>query len=122
MLPQYLAVGVDYHTFWESNPHDLQPFVKAFELKRIAQDSRDWYMGRYVESALASVLGHLFSKNSNAQYVKKPFFDDYAKEKEGNKDSQNNEIVAALEMDQYIKVLMQQGNLPETVIADIKES
>ena len=45
-----------------------------------------------------------------------------AKEKVENTDSQANEIMAALEMNQYISILTKQGNLPQTEIADVKES
>ncbi len=113
MLPHYLALGVDYKTFMECNPYELRAFDRAFNKKHMTIDTLMWEMGVYVRIAVASTF------NKDNKYPEKPLF---SQEESISSDPQANERLAALEMDQYIKVLMQQGNLPETTIADIKES
>ena len=78
------------------------------------QDARDWKMGRYMQSAIASIFG-----GKDAHYLDKPILDS---EFATDVDPEANERLAAEEMRQYIMALNHQGNLPQTVIADIKES
>lgn len=69
-LPQALAMGVGYDTFWSLNPLLLQPFYDAFKTKTELQFETNnvaaWLNGMYVLSA----LGASFGKKS---YPEKPF-------------------------------------------------
>lgn len=56
--------------FWELNPKELSPFVKAFALKRKHEDGFAWQQGVYIRLAIASCLV------KNAEYPKKPFSTD----------------------------------------------
>lgn len=62
-------MGVGYDEFWYFTPKDLQPFVKAFELKRKMDDADMWVQGRYIQLAVASAL------SDKVDYPKKPFKD-----------------------------------------------
>lgn len=113
MLPHYLALGVDYNTFMECNPYELRAYDRAFKIKKEIQDYRDWTMGQYMMSAVSTVLSHMIDKHSNAKYIEKPIHSD------GNSlsdDPEANERLAVAEMEQFIAVLHQQGDLPETQI------
>lgn len=60
-------MGVSYWEFWDLSPRTLSPFIKAFELKRNADDMARWEQGLYIRLAIASVM----SKES--KYPDKPF-------------------------------------------------
>lgn len=56
ILPNALMIGVNYDLFWTLNPKSLQPFIKAFDLKRKYDDEIAWRNGMYVKMAIASSL------------------------------------------------------------------
>lgn len=56
VLPNALMMGVDYELFWELNPKSLSPFIKAFNLKQIHNDTLAWQFGSYVKLAIGSSL------------------------------------------------------------------
>lgn len=58
--------GVDYELFWILNPRTLQPFIKAFELKRSYDDGMAWQNGIYIKMAIAS------SFDEKCEYPKEP--------------------------------------------------
>lgn len=62
-------IGVAYDLFWTLNPRSLQPFIKAFELKRINDDFNSWRSGYYIKLAIASSL------SKECKYPDKPFSD-----------------------------------------------
>ena len=68
-LPQALAMGVGYDTFWSLNPLLLQPFYDSFKVKTELQFETSnvsvWLNGMYV----AYALGASFGKKS---YPEKP--------------------------------------------------
>ena len=80
------------------------------------QDERDWMMGQYTLSAFATVLGNALSKNSKAKYIEKPFLTEAT---DLSNDPEANERLAVAEMQKYIAVLHQQGDMPETITTDI---
>ncbi len=63
-------MGVDYDRFWEMNPKELEPFVKAFELKTKYNDVMAWQQGIYIRAAIAS------SMDKKNKYPEKPIFSD----------------------------------------------
>ena len=60
-------IGVEYDLFWTLNPKSLQPFIKAFNLKKNYDNSLCWQQGAYIRLAIASAL------NKSAKYPNKPF-------------------------------------------------
>lgn len=68
-LPQALAMGVGYDTFWSLNPLLLQPFYDAFKTKTDCQFEMNnvsaWLNGMYVLRALGASFG-------NTHYPEKP--------------------------------------------------
>ena len=120
ILPHYLALGVDYKTFMESNPYEMSAYDKAFKIRRQVEDERDWYMGQYVASAFATVLSGAFSKSNKQSYVEKPFFANLLNDEENaEKDVEYAEKKAMLEMQTYISLLQKENKLPPTIIKDI---
>lgn len=74
MLPNALAIGVPYETFWHLTPKKLKAFYKAYKIKRQMQDEQMWYMGQYVLTAVSVAVEHnLHGRKSKSEYVKKPF-------------------------------------------------
>lgn len=55
-------------------PKKIKPFEIAYKRKRKLEDERDWVLGQYILSAVSVSISHNFNKNSQAQYVKEPFF------------------------------------------------
>lgn len=49
-------IGVDIHEFWLMQPHDLEPFNKAFLLSMEEKDLMNWQLGQYMQLAVGSVL------------------------------------------------------------------
>lgn len=60
-LPQALAMGVGYDTFWSLNPFLLQPFYDAFKIKTdLTLETNNvsaWLNGAYVLRALGASFG-----------------------------------------------------------------
>lgn len=92
-LPQALAMGVEYDTFWSLNPFLLQSFYDAFEIKSKCElemnNTASWLTGMYVLHALGASFGgshypkepidlHL-EKSSNQEKPKQEFNEDAAK-------------------------------------------
>lgn len=69
VLPQALAMGVEYDLFWTLTPESLQPFTKAFKLKQEFIDAEAWQHGVYVQMAVASVL------SKDVKYPERPMSD-----------------------------------------------
>ena len=72
-MPSALTIDVPYDVFWHLNPKKLKPFQIAYENKRRLRDEEQWmYWGSYGISALSFVIENALSKNSKAEYIKKP--------------------------------------------------
>jgi len=69
LLPQALAIGVDYNLFWELNPKTITPFTNAFSIRQDIEDDNSWKQGKYIEIAIASVLS-----GGKTKYPKTPFY------------------------------------------------
>lgn len=73
MLPDALAIGVPYETFWHLTPKRLKAFYEAYKTKRETQDEQMWYMGQYVLSAVFVAVEHaLHGNKAKSEYIKKP--------------------------------------------------
>lgn len=90
-----------------SCPADLEPYAKAYRIKRNEKDMSQWQLGQYMAAAINCIL-------PKGKYPKKPMFqiEDF-KEIHSNKESQ--EEIAIFEMKQRINLLRKQG-LPESPI------
>lgn len=101
-----------------STPYVLKAYDKAYRNRRMINDEEMWIMGKYVMSALSTVLGNMFtSKKTNVEYIKEPFM---AKIDEQNKLTQeeidNREIQKLiLYEEQWAKASKEKG-LAETII------
>ena len=72
-LPDALAIGVTEDLFWSLNPHLLQAYVTADEIRRERKDEEMWRMGLYVNRAtLASTVNVLAGKKSTLTYFEEP--------------------------------------------------
>lgn len=114
MLPNALAIGVPYETFWHLTPKKLKAFYKAYEIKEKNEDRKMWYMGQYVLSAVSVAVEHnLAGKNAKSKYIQEPFLSKgELKEKEvTDKDIQ----MAILTEQRYMAMAVNKG-LPETII------
>ena len=69
-LPQSLAIGIPYETFWKLNPKLIKPFAKVFKDKK--EEEREiinytaWLNGIYIRDAIGSCL------SKNGHYPDKP--------------------------------------------------
>lgn len=89
----------------------------AFKIKKQLQDEQNWWLGQYFFIGVQTAFSRAIDKNSTAEYPKKPFF---AKEDKPKIDPEANEKLAVMEMKKYIAVLKEEGELPMTIITDIR--
>lgn len=47
-------------------------YRKAHNLKVEEENQKLWLQGLYIQSAFASVVGNMFSKNNKVKYIEKP--------------------------------------------------
>ena len=84
MLPNALAIGVPYETFWHLTPKKLKAFYKSHEIRRKIGDEKMWMMGLYVASALDSTVCNAFLWRRKGEkghgYEKQPFLQKQIKE------------------------------------------
>lgn len=66
ILPNALMIGVEYNLFWDLNPRELQPFIKAFSIKNKENDVLAWSIGLYTRYSILSAL------NKDVKYPKRP--------------------------------------------------
>lgn len=72
-MPKFLAIGVSYERFMDSNPNELKPFVEAERLEMIRRDEDMYVMGIYVQKAVAvAVEGCLAGRKAKGKYFDKP--------------------------------------------------
>lgn len=103
MLPNALAIGVPYETFWHLTPKKLKAFYKAHEIKTKMEDEKMWMMGMYVVSALDSTVCNAFLWRRKGEkghgYEKKPFLQKQSKENTEEELQRQRELfVAKLEV------------------------
>lgn len=74
-LPYALSIGVEESRFWTLNPRLLQPYIKAYRIKKREENSMLYVQGRYFLDALLCSVGNMFkSKTSKPfEYPKEPY-------------------------------------------------
>lgn len=109
-----LLYGITREEFKHLNPKKLEPYREAYKIKKDEEDARNWQLGIYFANSIMSTLmnSSLFRDLSSPQnkYPEKPLFSSYSDEDDLEENSEANEILAAMEMDEYIKVLKQQNS------------
>ena len=85
-LPEALAMGIDYDLFWKLNPHKLEPFLRAREIKMKRKNEEMWLQGMYIFNAVSVALANGFRKKGAKvqNYLEEPIklFEDSEYEKE----------------------------------------
>lgn len=99
-----------------STPYEMQAYDKAYKIRRVQEDERDWMMGQYILSAIGS-----FMPKSKAKYVEEPFLHKLLDDTDDSQDVERYEKKAMAEMQVYIGLLNSQNELPQTVFKDIKK-
>lgn len=54
-FPYYLAIGMTYELYWESDPQLVIAYRKADKLKRQRDNEGQWWQGLYIYNALCCV-------------------------------------------------------------------
>lgn len=73
-----------------------------------------WYMGMYVQNAVGVAVEHcLAGRKAKSKYMQKPIM--HEEEFETKDSAEKNEILAAMEMEQWANSLRRKG-LKETII------
>ena len=103
----------------ESCPKDLYPYDKAHELQLKEQDELQYmWWGNYGISALiVAIDSYLNSKSAKSEYIKSPimskmFEEEYIAEKE----TEEQEIKKAIEIEKQRMARSMSKGLPETII------
>lgn len=77
--PFYLSIGLSHEEYWNGEPRLARLALRAFNLKREREVEQlnysNWLLGMYVESAVCSVVGNIFSKDKQykSTYPERPF-------------------------------------------------
>ena len=71
-FPYYLALGMDYDTFWNGRPEMVVAYRKAEEIRRNRENEMLWLGGMYTAHALEATVGNMFSKGKKNKYPAAP--------------------------------------------------
>ena len=93
----------------DSCPKELEPFLKAHNLRKNEKDIENWQLGQYIASSIACVL-------SDTKYPKEPMFQ--IKDEVDLSDEQiyEQELKKALFIEEQWIMAEKQKGLPETII------
>ena len=93
----------------DSCPKELEPFLKAHNLRKNEKDIENWQLGRYIASSIACVL-------SDTKYPEEPMFQ--IKDEVDLSDEQiyEQELKKALFIEEQWIMAEKQKGLPETII------
>lgn len=85
-MPNALAVGVPYETFWHLNPNKLAAFQKAHDIKIKEMDYLMYlWFGQYgLSSVFVAIEHNLAGKKANSKYVDKTVYELLNKNKESS--------------------------------------
>lgn len=102
----------------DSCPTELEPFLKAYRIKRKMQDEDMWVMGIYIRSAVTVSIEHCLNVNkAKSEYIKEPIrqeqFDNIGLTEE---EIQEKELRKALIAEEQWMITGKQKGLPETII------
>ena len=99
-MPTYVALGLTKQEVMPCCPMELEYVFKAQKLKKRMQDTNNWELGLYIESAVATAVEHnLAGYKARSKYVEEPFSHkaDEQELNEKNIRKQRKLIVAKLE-------------------------
>lgn len=73
-FPTYLAMGMTYAQYWESDPHLVAYYRKAYRLKRQTENEQAWLQGIYFYDAFSVSLANAFAKRGakKQNYIEAP--------------------------------------------------
>ena len=89
----------------ESCPKELEPFEKAYKLKKNEKDIEQWQLGQYICAAISCI-------SPKGKYPKKPMFQIGEEEKEITE----RDIRKAILIEQRYMAMAINKGLPETII------
>lgn len=98
------GLSVDYIDW--SSPAEMDPYLKAYKLKRNEKDVLQWQLGQYVAAAISCVL-------PKEKYPKKPMF----QIEENIGEITERDIEKAILTEQRYMAMSANKGLPETIIA-----
>lgn len=65
--------GITIEQIKMSNPTEMQPYIKAYELEEKRIDEQNWVLGAYVMSAVSTAVEHnLAGRNATSKYIEEP--------------------------------------------------
>ena len=103
----------------ESCPKDLYPYDKAHELQLKEQDELQhiWWGNYGISALIVAIDSYLNGKSSKSEYIKSPimskiFEEEYIEEKE----TEEQEIKKAIEIEKQWMARSMNNGLPETII------
>ena len=62
LCPYYMSIGMSYEQFWFGDPEMVIYYRKAHEYRNKQKNQELWWAGVYVQQALLSTVGNMFSK------------------------------------------------------------
>ena len=116
-FPFYLAIGMSYAEYWESDPKLTQYYRKAYQIKQEEINNNAWLQGMYIYDAVSTALHNAlrgFGKNKPPakDYAKKPYeFKNKVKtEAEKAREVQIEQEKAAAWMENFVRINQSQSH------------
>lgn len=101
-LPYALSIGIDEKRFWELNPRLMQPYIKAYRIRKKEENSMLYVQGRYFLDALLASVGNMFKgKQTKAfEFPKEPYplFEEVVELTEEEKKRQRENLLLSLKI------------------------
>ena len=77
-FPFYLAIGMSYAEYWESDPKLTQYYRKAYQIKQEEINNTAWLQGMYIYDAVSTALHNALrgmgkNKPPAKDYAKQPY-------------------------------------------------
>ena len=115
-FPFYLAIGMSYAEYWESDPKLAQYYRKAYQIKQDEINNNAWLQGMYIYDAVSTALHNALrgigkNKPPAKDYAKQPYeFKNKVKtEAEKAKEVEIEQEKAAAWMENFVRINQSQS-------------
>ena len=116
-FPFYLAIGMSYEQYWESDPKLAQYYRKAYKIRQDEINNNAWLQGMYVYDAVSTALHNALrgmgkNKPPAKDYAKHPYeFKNRVKtEAEKQREIEIEQEKAAAWMENFVRINQSQSH------------
>lgn len=100
----YVALGLTKQEVLDACPVEVEYVFEAQKIRNRMQDTKNWELGMYIESAVATAVEHnLAGYKARSEYVKEPFTHRLAEEEENKRKLKDNNKLLMATLDTWAK-------------------